>query len=383
MVSQEERQTKPGEDDFVNDLTPEESPSPNAAAAAAAANGAEEEQPLLIPYDDDLFVGEALNNNNIHQKASRRKMDLMLCGRETCKEVIRERVVGNQNNLEFEGPATGQVCYVWNDMTDSKLEENKRNTKQSVLVLVKRGDEELIRVAAEAIKELSKTQQIEVHVAPELCAKLKHYHGVDDDDFKLFEPAPVPGFGGNHIAMDDELMGEAHLLIDDGSGPATTSSTTPDLICTLGGDGLLMHASMMFQGSCPPILCVAGGSLGFLTRFTRDEMVEAIKIALGLVKGQEDDYVFRDPTEIRPSYKLLKDSMSSFNLGLGNRICISMRMRLDVRVINREGVVRARFNVLNEVVIDRGASPYLAALECFVDDLHLTTVQADGIIFAT
>jgi NAD+ kinase len=60
-----------------------------------------------------------------------------------------------------------------------------------------------------------------------------------------------------------------------------------------------------------------------------------------------------------------------------------MRMRLDVRVINREGVVRARFNVLNEVVIDRGASPYLAALECFVDDLHLTTVQADGIIFAT
>jgi NAD+ kinase len=58
-------------------------------------------------------------------------------------------------------------------------------------------------------------------------------------------------------------------------------------------------------------------------------------------------------------------------------------MRLDVRAINREGVVRARFNVLNEVVIDRGASPFLSALERFVDDLHLTTVQADGIIFAT
>ena len=72
-----------------------------------------------------------------------------------------------------------------------------------------------------------------------------------------------------------------------------------------------------------------------------------------------------------------------FNLGNDNLVCISMRMRLEVKVINREGVVRARFNVLNEVVIDRGGSPYLAALECFCDDVHLTTVQADGVIFAT
>ncbi|KAL3807825.1 hypothetical protein ACHAXA_007984, partial [Cyclostephanos tholiformis] len=29
-------------------------------------------------------------------------------------------------------------------------------------------------------------------------------------------------------------------------------------------------------------------------------------------------------------------------------------------------------------VIDRGSSPYLASLECICDDVHLTTVQADG-----
>jgi NAD+ kinase len=34
-------------------------------------------------------------------------------------------------------------------------------------------------------------------------------------------------------------------------------------------------------------------------------------------------------------------------------------------------------------VVDRGSSPYLAALECYCDDVHLTTVQADGVIFAT
>ena len=60
-----------------------------------------------------------------------------------------------------------------------------------------------------------------------------------------------------------------------------------------------------------------------------------------------------------------------------------MRMRLDCSVVNREGVVRARYNVLNEVVIDRGSSPFLSNLECFCDNVHLTTVQADGIIFST
>jgi NAD+ kinase len=44
-------------------------------------------------------------------------------------------------------------------------------------------------------------------------------------------------------------------------------------------------------------------------------------------------------------------------------------------------VVRAQYNVLNELVTDRGSSPYLAHLECFIDDVYLMTVQADGIIF--
>ena len=69
--------------------------------------------------------------------------------------------------------------------------------------------------------------------------------------------------------------------------------------------------------------------------------------------------------------------------GMDGVICMTIRMRLDCRIVNPEGIVKERYNVLNEVVIDRGSSPYLAALECFCDDVHLTTVQADGIIFAT
>ncbi|OEU19935.1 ATP-NAD kinase [Fragilariopsis cylindrus CCMP1102] len=77
------------------------------------------------------------------------------------------------------------------------------------------------------------------------------------------------------------------------------------------------------------------------------------------------------------------DSTPRSTFGFEDFICMTIRMRLDCRVVNREGVVRARYNVLNEVVIDRGSSPYLCALECFCDDVHLTTVQADGVIFAT
>lgn len=38
---------------------------------------------------------------------------------------------------------------------------------------------------------------------------------------------------------------------------------------------------------------------------------------------------------------------------------------------------------LNEVVVNRGPSPFLTMLECFVDDNFVTTVQADGVIIAT
>lgn len=39
--------------------------------------------------------------------------------------------------------------------------------------------------------------------------------------------------------------------------------------------------------------------------------------------------------------------------------------------------------MLNELSIDRGTSPYMAAVDAFVDGEHLTTVYADGILIAT
>lgn len=42
-----------------------------------------------------------------------------------------------------------------------------------------------------------------------------------------------------------------------------------------------------------------------------------------------------------------------------------------------------RIEVLNELVIDRGPSPYVSSLSLFGDDHLLTVIQADGVIFST
>jgi NAD+ kinase len=215
------------------------------------------------------------------------------------------------------------------------------------------------------------------------------------------------GFGENVSSMDiaSTEFGAAAMFsnyesaVDDLVEP---TKYAPNMIVTLGGDGLLMHAALLFQGPMPPILCVAGGSLGFLTPFAPSEMVEAIEISLGLnsstaplQKSNEAPKGQGNALQVFPpnmagyddnDYYMNghRDSMQEkFAVGLGDCICLSIRMRLDCRIITPDGVVKARYNVLNEVVIDRGSSPYLAALECFCDDVHLTTVQADGIIFAT
>jgi NAD kinase len=322
-------------------------------------------------------------------RPKKRKMALVWCNNEYCKDVVRERVVGDHNQIILNGPATGQVAYNWNGKPSLK-EERQFPTTCAVLLLVKPNDEELMQVAAKAVRELT-ALDIEVLLVPDLAAKLNHYYGVNDNRISLFEPEMFANLG-EQSANDDGGKWSDDTL-SDGFTPY------PDLVCTLGGDGLLMHASMMFQGPVPPIISIAGGSLGFLTPFSKDEMVDAVRIALGVVKSKDtpgdsaesssDEFdVFPPNMPSYPYEPLVKApharySTPKFSFGLGDSICLTIRMRLECSIISREGTVKAKYNVLNEVVIDRGSSPYLAALECFCDDVHLTTVQADGVIFAT
>jgi len=350
-----------------------------------------------------------------------RKMDLMWCQSGRCQDVVRERVVGDHNTIVFNGPATGQVAYRWNqkarpirrgESEPSSSLSTQDNTRKrrlsssskiaSVLLLVKRDDEAILEIAAQKVPELTEVG-IDVLMVPELAAKLKHYYGVDDERIHLFEQPQDPNEVDSRIRnIDDEEEEWIHDM--------NYAEPFPDLVVTLGGDGLLMHASSVFQGPIPPLLAISGGSLGFLTAFSEHEMTDAIKVALGMITGDSADKFYDDTDGIAqdvqfssleeeedngalqvfppnmPSYPhepLVSESPPRFTFGVEDYICMTIRMRLDCRIVNRDGKVRARYNVLNEVVIDRGSSPYLAALECFCDDVHLTTVQADGVIFAT
>lgn len=119
-----------------------------------------------------------------------------------------------------------------------------------------------------------------------------------------------------------------------------------DLVICLGGDGLILHVSTLFKRAVPPVISFNLGSLGFLTPFFFENFAEEMK---------------------------------SFVNGDCN---LSLRMRLCCQILHN-GKVGQMFQVLNEVVVDRGASPYLSNLDCFCDGKYITTVQADGIIMST
>ena len=126
-----------------------------------------------------------------------------------------------------------------------------------------------------------------------------------------------------------------------------------DLVLTLGGDGTVLFTSWLFQGIVPPILSFSLGSLGFLTNFEYGKFKEQ----LSRVMGEE-----------------------------GMRVSMRMRFTCTVYKGGASGVdmlEAEQFEVLNELVIDRGPSPYVSNLELYGDNELLTVVQADGCIFAT
>ena len=114
----------------------------------------------------------------------------------------------------------------------------------------------------------------------------------------------------------------------------------------LGGDGTLIHAARLLRGSDVPILGVNLGRLGFLTEITEAELFEAL------------DRVIAGPLEVHS------------------------RMKLAVRLV-RGGKVIVEDEVLNDVVLSKGALARIADHTLSVDGEQVTTYKADGVIVST
>ncbi len=140
-----------------------------------------------------------------------------------------------------------------------------------------------------------------------------------------------------------------------------TSPEQFDLVLTLGGDGTVLYTSWLFQRIVPPILSFSLGSLGFLTNF---------------------------------SFASYRSHLDRIMGDAGMRVNLRMRFTCTVyRAPHRSPhpkdqkvpalVEGEQFEVLNELVIDRGPSPYVSNLELYGDNELLTVVQADGCIIST
>lgn len=171
---------------------------------------------------------------------------------------------------------------------------------------------------------------------------------------------------------------------------------TFDFVITLGGDGTVLYASWLFQRVVPPVLSFALGSLGFLTKFDFDQYAETLTRA------------FRDGVTISLRLRFEGTIMRSrsYPKTTEQRDLVDELVG-EEREDNRTHRPESTFEILNDIVVDRGPNPSktyipsfipqihqsnhhhpfattaMSTIELFGDEEHLTTVQADGICVAT
>lgn len=119
-----------------------------------------------------------------------------------------------------------------------------------------------------------------------------------------------------------------------------------DLMIVLGGDGTLIHAARVLKGRPVPILGVNLGSLGFMTEVPRTE-----------------------------AFALLE-------LCLAGKAKTTSRMKLACRVY-RDDKLLLQDEVLNDLVINKGALARIADFETWMDGDFVATFKADGLICST
>jgi NAD+ kinase len=120
----------------------------------------------------------------------------------------------------------------------------------------------------------------------------------------------------------------------------------PQLVIVLGGDGTLLSAARAFARMNTPILAVNLGSLGFLTEIP------------------------------------ISDMYATLDAWHENRAQVESRemMRAELR---RDGELFREWDVLNDVVVSKGAIARMADFRVTIDEQFVAAYRADGIIVST
>ncbi|KAG5678301.1 hypothetical protein PVAND_007988 [Polypedilum vanderplanki] len=152
-----------------------------------------------------------------------------------------------------------------------------------------------------------------------------------------------------------------------------------DFIICLGGDGTLLYASLLFQQSVPPVMAFHLGSLGFLTPFQFQNFQEQVT---NVLEGHAA-LTLRSRLRCIIVRKSIKDHKSDSDRNDSSSAEYDCSGSNSISSSNCNTLPSTNILVLNEVVIDRGPSPYLSNIDLFLDGRHITSVQGDGLIISS
>ncbi|KAI0883234.1 ATP-NAD kinase [Annulohypoxylon maeteangense] len=159
---------------------------------------------------------------------------------------------------------------------------------------------------------------------------------------------------------------------------------TFDFVITLGGDGTVLYASWLFQRIVPPVLSFSLGSLGFLTKFEFNEYSEILSTAFrdGVTVSLRLRFEGTVMRSQRKKNQLTQDEYTDDEGTRRKRDLIEELIgeeRDDEHTHKPDGT----YEILNEIVVDRGPNPTMSYTEIFGDDEHFTSVLADGVCVST
>ncbi|KAF9978402.1 hypothetical protein BGZ73_002581 [Actinomortierella ambigua] len=284
----------------------------------------------------------------------------------------------------------------------------KWETPKTVMIVTKPGDETLLKITRQIALWMIVNRGLRVYVDEKLKDQPKFRYP------KFLRDASTETTDyTQHLSFwtADLCAQEAHLF---------------DFAITLGGDGTVLFTSWLFQRIVPPILPFSAGSLGFLTPFPTTDyqriignsLDQGVRVSLRMRfsctiyrclehraaekekksknpkarkgkspssssrrnagKGRRGDRRSKKPTHGHPDSSDSSDEDNSNDDSDGHDGEFRKRSLPTVLTTPTE-----TFEILNDLVLDRGPSANLSLLELFGDEEHLTTVQADGIVIST
>ena len=218
-----------------------------------------------------------------------------------------------------------------------------------------------------------------------------HHHDRATDIFTIFQQSHIPPETAITLLSQVDVPSKLKTW----PGPDCTTTVVGcqrvpntvaeklDMVLTLGGDGTVLWACSLFaSGSVPPIVPFALGSLGFMTPFPIEKMG---KVLLGVFSTKRSFPIMlrhrlqcqiirhnnrsdSNASSMDDNDNINNNSLPSHNKNNGH--CEASTLPSDMQV-------------LNEVVIDRGSTPFLANLHVHIDKNFVTAIQGDGLIVST